>query len=260
MFTCVVPWFVFLNTTFFISFYTRIKENCLFLGGEKKGKEYAVDLQGELVLRFRNKAKESNVDVLLCLLEKTAEVDKVHNTATYINRQGEIVASYRKLHLFDLDLGETKLKESEAVTRGESVVAVHTEELGVVGLSICYDLRFPYLFNKLAFELGAELVVVPSAFTVPTGKAHWKILLQARAIENQCFVVAPAQVGRHNERRESYGHSMVVSPWGEVLACIEREEKMQVVEVDLAEVERVRSSMPLALHRIDLTKFNIERK
>src|SRR5262249_17492233 len=133
------------------------------------------------------------------------------------NERGEKVAVYRKIHLFDVDVGDgTTYQESKAIAPGADVVGA--EVLGVrVGLSICYDIRFPELYRRLA-SLGATILTVPSAFTLTTGKDHWEVLLRARAIENQCYVLAPAQVGRHSQKRVTYGHSMVVDPWGVVIA------------------------------------------
>jgi predicted amidohydrolase len=154
------------------------------------------------------------------------------------------------MHLFDIDLSEeVSFQESATVKPGEEIVVVDID-LGRVGLSICYDLRFSELYRKLT-EGGAGLLCVPSAFTWTTGKAHWELLLRARAVENQCYVVAPAQCGRHDDQglRESWGHSAIVDPWGEVLTMAEEEPEVVIAEVNPEKLARVRRSMPVAEHR-----------
>lgn len=143
---------------------------------------------------------------------------RAYNTAVVVGPDGELRTRYRKLHLFDVDIpGGAVLRESDATAPGDSVVVVDIEG-AKVGLTICYDIRFPELYRELVMEHGAEVLLVPAAFTAHTGKAHWHLLLRARAVENQAWVVAAAQTGHHNEKRESYGHSMIVDPWGTIVA------------------------------------------
>lgn len=165
------------------------------------------------------------------------------NRCVVISPEGHIAAHYDKLHLFDVDLGEgERYIESARCLPGEQAVLVDTP-LASVGLSICYDVRFPHLYRDLA-QAGAQILSVPAAFTVPTGKVHWEILLRARAIENGCFVVAAAQCGAHPGGRKSYGHSMVISPWGEILADLGEAPGCHVITLDLAEVQTARRTIP----------------
>jgi predicted amidohydrolase len=178
--------------------------------------------------------------------------DRIHNTAPLFDRTGELVARYRKIHLFDVDLdGQPPFRESALFAEGTELVT-HDVEGVRVGLAICYDLRFPELFRGL-MTLGTELVVLPAQFQHRTGVAHWEVLVRARAIEDQCFVAAAAQWGEFGpaeERRRSYGHSAIVGPWGEVLAeAPEEEDHVLVAEVDPAELRRVRRVLPALEHR-----------
>lgn len=177
---------------------------------------------------------------------------RVHATTLVFDAQGTRRAHYEKLHLFDVEVagdrgGEPyRYMESDAFAPGGREVVVETPA-GRVGLAICYDLRFPGLFTRLR-GAGAQLLAVPAAFTRTTGEAHWEVLLRARAIETQCFVLAPAQVGTHPDGRETYGHSMVVDPWGRILDRAPAGPGLRVVELDLARLDEVRARMPLALH------------
>ncbi len=174
-----------------------------------------------------------------------------YNTCVVIDPSGQCVASYRKIHLFDIDIpGKVSLQESKYTARGEEPVCVATP-FGNIGLSICYDVRFPELYRKLTLQLGAEILVVPAAFTSHTGAAHWHVLLRARAIENQCYVIAPAQVGHHNSQRRSYGHSLIVSPWGEIMAeCTDKKDAapFALATLDAEELSRVRTNLPCLEH------------
>ena len=175
--------------------------------------------------------------------------DRRHvNRGFFIGPGGEIMARYDKLHLFDIDLPDgTSWRESAAYRPGGSAAIVATP-WSMIGLSICYDLRFAALYAALA-EAGANVLAVPAAFTVPTGRAHWHALLRARAIENAAFVVAAAQSGVHADGRETYGHSLVIDPWGRVLLDLGEGEGLGIVDLDLAEVRRVRASLPALAHR-----------
>jgi predicted amidohydrolase len=175
---------------------------------------------------------------------------RVFNTSVLISPEGELEAVYRKIHLFDVDLGASGggvYRESAFIAPGREVVVAQTPE-AVIGLSVCYDLRFPELYRALAAR-GAQILAVPSAFTRETGKDHWEVLLRARAIENQAFVLAPAQCGRHSETRASHGRSLVVDPWGVVLAQAGDRPCVVLAECDLGELARVRASLPALEHR-----------
>ena len=194
-------------------------------------------------------ARRTGLWLHLGSLAVRAEGDKLANRGFLIDPAGLIRARYDKIHLFDVDLptGES-WRESAIYRAGEGAVVVDGTPLGRLGLTICYDLRFPELFSRLA-EAGARAIAVPAAFTVPTGRAHWEVLLRARAIEAEVFVVAAAQSGRHADGRETYGHSLVVSPWGEVLLDMGEETGVGFAEFDLSLVDEVRKRIPSLAHR-----------
>lgn len=174
---------------------------------------------------------------------------KVANRSFVIDREGQVRATYDKLHLFDVDLptGES-WRESNVYSAGAGAVLVNGTPVGKLGLTICYDLRFPGLFARLA-EADADVIAVPAAFTVPTGKAHWHVLLRARAIEAGLFVVAGAQVGHHEDGRQTFGHSLVVDPWGEVLLDMGEEQGVGFADIDLKRIVDIRSRIPALNHR-----------
>ena len=177
------------------------------------------------------------------------EGGKLANRGFLIDPAGAIRARYDKIHLFDVDLpsGES-WRESSVYRAGDGAVLVDGTPAGRLGLTICYDLRFPALFERLS-EAGAETIAVPAAFTAPTGRAHWEVLLRARAIEAQAFVVAAAQTGRHEDGRETWGHSLVVGPWGDVLLDMGNRIGVGFAEIDLAQVGAVRQRVPALEHR-----------
>ena len=164
------------------------------------------------------------------------------------NDQGEIVARYDKIHLFDVYIESSREKHAESATiqAGQSVV-VHDTPFGKLGLSVCYDIRFPELFREMMLK-GAEIIAVPSAFTYATGKAHWETLCRARAIENQVYIVAAAQTGLHDSGRKTYGHSMVVNPWGLLLATLPENAGIVTSTIDLAYLHQLRAEFPVLKH------------
>ena len=197
----------------------------------------------------REACRQSGIWMHLGSVAVTAQDGKFANRGFVIDSGGEIRASYDKIHLFDVDLptGES-WRESNVYRGGSDAVVVDGTPVGKLGLTICYDLRFPALFQRLT-DAGAQLVSVPAAFTVPTGKAHWEILLRARAIEAGVFVVAAAQCGRHEDGRETYGHSLLVDPWGTILLDMGEDVGVAFGEVDLNRVADVRSRVPAIDHR-----------
>ncbi len=222
-----------------------------FYGAHSRSREIAEPVPGPLTDRLAEVARSRSMWVLGGSMQEAVD-GRVHNTSTLFDRDGELVARYRKIHLFDVDLpGHAPLRESKLFTAGTELVT-HETDLGRVGLSICYDVRFPELYRGLV-ALGAEVLAVPSAFMAFTGQAHWEVLLRARAIEDQCFVLAPAQWGpwgAPEDGRRCFGHSMVVDPWGRIL--VEAPADGDVVcfaEIDLAELRRVRQSLPALQHR-----------
>lgn len=205
--------------------------------------------QDEVLASCREAARRHRIWIHLGSLAVLADGGKVANRSFVIDREGEIRARYDKLHLFDVDLpsGES-WRESNVYSAGQEVVLVNGTPIGKIGLTICYDLRFPGLFARLA-ETDADVIAVPAAFTVPTGKAHWHILLRARAIEAGLFIVASAQVGRHADGRQTFGHSLVVDPWGEVLLDMGEEPGVGFADVDLKRISDVRGRIPALNHR-----------
>lgn len=182
------------------------------------------------------------------ICERSNVEDRGYNTSLFFSPQGETVATYRKLHLFDANVpGNANVCESQHMLPGDQVVVARTE-LATFGLAICYDLRFPELFRQQCLE-GMEVLLFPSAFTAATGKDHWHVLVRARAIENQCFVVAANQCGRHGERLSSYGHSMIVDPWGRILAEAGDEETIIHARLDGLRLNSTREVLPALKNR-----------
>jgi deaminated glutathione amidase len=200
----------------------------------------------------RAAAKERGLWVHLGSLAVRTDGDMLANRGFVIDPSGNVRGRYDKLHLFDVDLptGES-WRESAVYARGEETVMVAGTPVGSLGLSICYDLRFPALYARLA-EAGADVIAIPAAFTVPTGRAHWHVLMRARAIEAGLFVVAAAQSGRHEDGRETYGHSLVVDPWGEVLLDAGEAVGVHFADIDLQRIEEVRRSLPALHHRREI--------
>jgi predicted amidohydrolase len=180
------------------------------------------------------------------------------NRAFVIDDKGAIRARYDKMHLFDIDLpGGQSIRESEAYAPGAEAVAVDTP-WGRLGLAVCYDLRFPDLFRSLS-DAGADMLAIPAAFTVPTGMAHWHILMRARAIEASAFVIAAAQTGAHEDGRVTYGHSLVVDPWGEVLLDMGEASGVAMVEIDPGRLAEVRGQIPVLQHRREIGPVRVMR-
>ena len=197
----------------------------------------------------REAAREHGIWVHLGSLAILVDDGKVANRGFVIDRTGRIQARYDKIHLFDVDLptGES-WRESAVYRAGDRAVVLNGTPVGKLGLTICYDLRFPMLFARIA-EADADVISVPAAFTVPTGKAHWHVLLRARAIEAGLYVVAAAQAGRHEDGRQTFGHSLVVDPWGEVLLDMGEERGVGFADIDLARIGEVRGRIPALNHR-----------
>lgn len=215
----------------------------------------AESLEGETVSRFSEMAR--NLEIWLSLGgfheqgPKWKTDRRIYNSHILIDNKGEVVSVYRKAHLFDVELPEkgVSLKESAFTLPGPSLIAPIKTPIGKVGLGICYDLRFPELSLALQRQ-GAEILTYPSAFTVATGAAHWEVLLRARAIETQCFVLAAAQVGPHHDKRSSFGHALAVDPWGEVLGdCGGEQPGLIMVEINLPKLRNTRRNMPVQEHR-----------
>ena len=205
--------------------------------------------EDQVLAACRDAAREHGMWLHLGSVAVLVDDGKVANRGFVIDRTGNIRARYDKIHLFDVDLptGES-WRESAVYQAGKGAVLVNGTPVGKLGLTICYDLRFPGLFARIA-EADADIISVPAAFTVPTGRAHWHVLLRARAIEAGVFVVAAAQVGRHEDGRQTFGHSLVVDPWGEVLLDMGEQRGVGFADIDLARISDVRSRIPALNHR-----------
>ena len=215
----------------------------------KLGIAEALPAGGPVLARCAALARETHTELILGgFWEKASDARHVRNSCVHLSADGEVRAVYRKIHLFDVDLPDgTKLTESESVEPGTEVVTTDTA-FGKLGLSVCYDLRFPELYRRLV-DQGAIALAVPAAFTLTTGKDHWHVLLRARAIESQSYVLAAAQTGTHFGSRASYGHALIVDPWGTVLAECGEGEGFATAWLDPEVVKRVRGSLPSLAHR-----------
>jgi predicted amidohydrolase len=209
--------------------------------------------QGNLRSRMSNWAKTNNVYLIGGTIPVfDPQTSKVYPRCYFYNDQGEELGYYDKIHLFDVDIDDAqgRYRESDMFLSGDDIKVFPTP-YGNVGLTICYDLRFPYVFDRLR-KAGADIISVVAAFTETTGRAHWQPLLQARAIEQQCYVLASNQWGQHDDKRRTFGHSMVISPWGEILDQLPAGEGIAIADIEPAEVERIRREMPIANHQRQL--------
>ncbi len=229
-------------------------ENTNYLGPprEKVRRAEPLDVEaGTACRRFSRLASRLGIHLLLGSFNEAAgDPERCYNTSVLFSPAGEVLAAYRKIHLFDVDVSDrVRFVESDAVRPGAEPVVAETP-LGAFGLSVCYDLRFAELYRALR-ESGAEILTVPSAFTLTTGRAHWYSLQRARAIETQCWVISPAQHGRHDDRglRETFGHTMIVDPWGQVVAAASDGPGLALAEIDTDLAHRVRRQIPVADHR-----------
>src|SRR5262245_53097414 len=225
-------------------------ENSTLIGANRADTLAKAQPEGshESLQAMRALARECGVWFLLGSIHVKVEPERNANRSYLIDPSGAVVASYDKIHMFDVQLaGGESYRESSTFRPGDKTVIAQTP-WGRLGMTICYDLRFPYLYRDLA-HAGAELISIPSSFTVPTGRAHWHVLMRARAIETGCFVFAPAQVGTHAANRKTYGHSLVVAPWGEVLADAGGEQPGFVAaEIDMAKLDEARKAVPSLTH------------
>jgi predicted amidohydrolase len=227
-----------------------LPENFAYLRREGVRAPCAQGLDGEIVDFLRSAARRHAFWLLGGSFPEDAGDGRVYNTSVLLSPAGAVEAVYRKIHLFDVDLraqGGGEFRESAAVAPGQEVVVAKTP-FGGLGLSVCYDVRFPELYRAQS-ERGVRFLAVPAAFAVETGRDHWEVLLRARAIENQAFVVAPAQCGRHSPERASYGRSLIVDPWGLVLARAPDRPCAIVAECDLEAQDRLRAALPALAHR-----------
>lgn len=221
-------------------------EVCAMLEPRRKLAATKVELEesNAALAMFKDLGKETGAWILVgSMAVKLSDGDRFANRSFLVTPEGDVTAQYDKIHMFDVDVAEGEsYRESRGYRPGDHATLAATP-WGALGMTVCYDMRFPYLYRELA-KAGADFLAAPSAFTVPTGRAHWHVLLRARAIENGCFMFAPAQVGEHAEGRKSYGHSLIVDPWGEVLADGGEEVGFVTAEIDVSKVAEARAKVP----------------
>ncbi|AEB09395.1 carbon-nitrogen hydrolase family protein [Desulfobacca acetoxidans] len=221
------------------------------LGPPESIRAHAQLLDGPLVQGFQQQARDKGVFLLLgSIPERSAESEKIYNTAVLLQPSGEILACYRKIHLFDIDIpGRVRFRESDHILPGKEIIATALPgEEFTVGLTICYDLRFPELFRALVSR-GAEIILTPAAFSQVTGRDHWEVLLRARAIENQTYILAPAQYPHPAQSLRTYGRSLIVDPWGVVLAQAADREDIIYADLDRRHLQRLRVELPCLASR-----------
>ncbi|KAL4556816.1 hypothetical protein LXL04_034979 [Taraxacum kok-saghyz] len=228
-------------------------ENFSFVGAKDgESLKIAEPLDGPIMNRYCALAKESSMWLSLGgFQEQGSDAAHLCNTHVLIDDAGHIRSTYRKMHLFDVDVpGGAVYKESSFTEAGKEIVAFDSP-FGRLGLTVCYDLRFPEVYQQLRFHHGAQVLLVPAAFTKVTGEAHWEVLLRARAIETQCYVIAAAQGGKHSEKRESFGDTLIIDPWGMVIGRLSDKVStgITVADIDFSLIESVRTKMPISQHR-----------
>ncbi|MEM8503325.1 MAG: carbon-nitrogen hydrolase family protein [Cyanobacteria bacterium P01_D01_bin.1] len=228
-----------------------LPENFSFLGDEDAKFAQADEIRAKSEKFVKTMAQRYRITLLGGGYPVPSPDSRTYNTAILVNANGEELLRYEKVHLFDVNLPDgNTYQESARVTSGTSMPEVHqSARLGQLGISVCYDVRFPEVYRQLS-KAGAEVLIVPAAFTAFTGKDHWQVLLQARAIENTCYVIAPAQTGFHNARRQSHGHAMIIDPWGITLADAGDNVGMAIAEIHPSRLEQVRRQMPSLQHRV----------
>lgn len=228
-----------------------LPENFAFMGVKETDKVSISEIyaQGPIQQKMSQLAKKLGLWIVAGTIPLKSQGSKVRSSCLVYDTQGKCVARYDKIHLFDVHVSSTEsYQESLSVDRGHDLALVETP-VGKIGLTVCYDLRFPELYRQLMMQ-GAQLFTVPSAFTAVTGKAHWEILLRARAIENLCYVLAANQGGKHESQRKTYGHSMGVDPWGTILEQKEEGTGLLTVDIDLSNQQELRKTFPCLEHHV----------
>jgi predicted amidohydrolase len=228
-----------------------LPENFSFLGEEADKLAQAAQIAQQSEKFLKTMAQRYQITLLGGGFPVPTESGQVYNTALLIGPAGEELVRYEKVHLFDVNLPDgNTYKESQTVLAGLNLPPIYpSKDFGNLGLSVCYDVRFPELYRHLS-QMGAEVLTVPAAFTAYTGKDHWQVLLQARAIENTCYMIAPAQTGKHYGIRQSHGHAMIIDPWGIILADAGDKPGVAIAAIEPARLEQVRRQMPSLQHRV----------
>jgi deaminated glutathione amidase len=228
-----------------------LPENFSFMGNDREKLEQASAIATQSEAFLRRMAQRYQVMLLGGGFPFPTESGKIFNTALLVGPDGQDLTRYHKVHLFDVNVPDgNTYRESSTVSPGNQFPAVYpSKHFGNLGLSVCYDVRFPELYRHLS-HMGAEVLFIPAAFTAYTGKDHWQVLIQARAIENTCYVIAPAQTGQHYALRQTHGHAMIVDPWGLVLADAGTEPGVAIAAIEPNHIAQVRRQMPALQHRV----------
>ncbi|PSB20794.1 hydrolase [filamentous cyanobacterium CCP2] len=228
-----------------------LPENFSFLGDEADKLAQAEQIAQQSEKFLKTMAQKYQITLLGGGFPVPTESGQVYNTALLVGQAGEELVRYEKVHLFDVNLPDgNTYKESQTVLAGLNLPPIYpSKEFGNLGLSVCYDVRFPELYRHLS-QMGAEVLTIPAAFTAYTGKDHWQVLLQARAIENTCYVIAPAQTGKHYGIRQSHGHALIIDPWGIILADAGDKPSVAIASIEPARLDQVRRQMPSLQHRV----------
>jgi len=228
-----------------------LPENFAFLGDEREKLKRSAEISKQVEKRLPELAKQLGVTINGGGYPTQAGNGKIYNRSIVVNPNGNIVAIYDKIHLFDVDISDEETwRESDTVQAGKREAVVYkSDNLPAIGLSICYDLRFPELYRKMADE-GVEIITIPSAFTRPTGEAHWEPMMRTRAIENSSFLIAAAQTGVHGEKRKTWGHSMIINPWGKILEDAGTDPGVIYADLDMEYLKEVRQKLPSLEHRV----------
>ena len=239
-----------------------LPENFAFMGNEIEKQQKGAEISASVMEVIPEWSKQFKVSILAGGFPVPASNGKVYNRSILFDSNGEVAASYDKIHLFDVTLSSDETyRESDTVEAGPlkpAVCSLSSDQLAGniretfhvnLGMSICYDLRFPELYRELT-NLGSEIIFVPAAFTKPTGEAHWELLLRARAVENSLYIIAPAQTGRHGSKRETHGHAMIIDPWGNILSDADTEPGMAMATIDLNLISTIRQKLPSIHHRV----------
>ena len=230
-----------------------LPENFAFLGKESDKVALAEEIARETEQFLKKMAQRFQITILGGGFPVPVKdnANKAYNTAALVTPDGKLAAQYQKVHLFDVDVPDgNTYQESSTVMAGTEIPPIYeSERLGKLGISICYDVRFPEFYRYLSRQ-GADVLFIPAAFTAYTGKDHWQVLLQARAIENTCYIIAPAQTGNHYERRYTHGHAMIIDPWGVILADAGNAPGVVIAEINPDRLQQVRQQMPSLQHRV----------
>lgn len=227
-----------------------LPEMFAMMGSDQNNATLIMEKLGEGIIQdfLKQQAQAKKIWIVGGTIPTVVNLQKYNATALLISPEGKIVNHYDKIHLFDVEISDAEQYLESKTTEAGNKIMVHDTPFGRLGIAVCYDIRFPELFRKM-IEQQVEIIAVPAAFTTKTGAAHWEILLRARAIENQLFIIAAGQTGIHSAKRETYGHSMIIDPWGKILAELPKNLGVVVADIDLNYLQEIRRKMPIFSHR-----------